>query len=347
MKVLHIIFSFMLGGAETMLADIINEQIERGHDVGLLVINSDICEDVINKVSSKAKIFRFNRKQGSMPLLLMARLNLFVMRYNPEIVHLHTHKLNGLLYVKRKRTLYTVHDLRTPMIYAKKNTMAAISDAVKEDVLSRVPNARIKTICNGIRTDLIAKRNTVNYSEPFKIVQVARLVYNKKGQDILIQAVARLIKLGRNIRLTFIGDGEDREFLKQLVNNEGISENVTFLGNIERTTIYKTLKDYDAMCHPARFEGFGLTIAEAMSAGIPLILPQGGGPWEVAGYGKYCKTFQPENIDDCAAAIQAVMDNYDDAIALAHDSIDFTEKNFSVKHMIDCYDEYYREITNS
>lgn len=347
MKILHIIFSFNRGGAETMLVDIVNEQASRGHNVEVLIINSGIDKEILSNVSSKATISRFNRQEGSMPLLLMVRLNLFVFKRNPDIIHLHNSKLAGLLYIRKKRTLYTVHDLNISMKYCYKNYMAAISHAVNEDVTSRVKNAKIRVITNGINIDKIKQRSKSKAPSTFHIVQVARLVAEKKGQDILIDALSILRDRGYNADVTFIGDGCDLDKLKQQAEKLGIADKVKFSGNLSRAEVYSTLHNYDLMCHPSRFEGFGLTIAEGMAAKLPLALPEGGGPWEVADRGHLCESFTSGDAVSCADAIARIIDNYPAALNRAEEAYKHVEKNYSVSRMVTEYDRYYSDLISN
>lgn len=329
-----------------MLVDIANEQIAQGLDVGILIINNCVNESLIVNLVPEVAVYRFNRRPGSMPLWLLAKLNNFVMRNRPDIVHLHNHKLNGLLFVKSSATLYTVHDQHMPMTYARRNRMAAISEAVRADVLNRVPNAVIRTISNGIHPEDIERRPARMPDKSFRLVQVGRLDSQKKGQDILIKALAELTRRGRNVHVCLIGDGKDRELLKELAEREGVADLVDFRGNLSRKEIYSSLKDFDAMCHPSRYEGFGLTVAEGMAAGLPLIVPSEGGPWEVVDYGRYCRSFETGDHIACADAIEWVMDHYPAALKTADSAVEYVWNNYSVSSMVRNYIDYYTEILN-
>ena len=74
MKILHLIFSFNVGGAETMLIDIINQQIQK-HKVALLIINNQYNETLIRKINSKVDIILLNRIPKSRNIVDVFRLN--------------------------------------------------------------------------------------------------------------------------------------------------------------------------------------------------------------------------------------------------------------------------------
>lgn len=339
MDILHVIFQMLTGGMETMLADIMNEQVRLGNKVELLIVNRGEDPDVMASIDPRVKITRFNRKPGAAPLLLMARLNAWMVRRRPDIIHLHMHKLTGLLRVMRSRTLFTVHDLHIPMRYAAGVNMAAISEAVSEDVRSRVKDAKIDVVINGINTRSIARRPDGGAHSPIRLVQVSRLLSEKKGQDILIDAARILKERGTDVTLTFIGDGPDRDALERRA--EGLD--VTFTGNLPRTEIYARLKDFDIMCHPARYEGFGLTVAEGMAAGLPVVLPEGGGPWEIADNGRLAEVFTPGEAEACADAIQRVVNRYEDMPV--DEAIARVGRLYSVRRTVADYQEIYKRLS--
>lgn len=340
MDIVHVIFQMMTGGIETMLVDIMNEQLSRGHRVELLIVNRGENADVMAGIDPRVRITRFNRTPGANPLLLMGRLNTWMLRRRPDIIHLHMQKLTGLLRVMRRRAVFTVHDLNIPMAYAARYNMAAISRSVAEDVSNRVSGGRVTVVCNGINTSTIAHRPDVAIGEPVRIVQVSRLLSEKKGQDILIEAAKILRDRGINVALTFIGEGPDLEALQ--TQAEGLD--VTFTGNMPRKEIYARLKEFDIMCHPARYDGFGLTVAEGMTAGLPVVVPEGGGPWEVADRGRLAEVFKSGDASECAAAIERIIGNYDAALERVAEGREYVEAHFSVKRMVSEYDALYQKI---
>lgn len=64
MHILHVQFLFITGGTETMLVDIINEQIKT-NEVSLLVINDKCNKALLDKIDSRVKIYCCGRPEGS------------------------------------------------------------------------------------------------------------------------------------------------------------------------------------------------------------------------------------------------------------------------------------------
>lgn len=343
-KVLHCIFSMQMGGAETMLVDIINGQASRGADVTLLVVNDLIDEGLMSNISKEVKVIRMNRKPGSNPVKLMWKLNRLILSIHPDITHVHNSKLCALILVNRKRLLFTVHDINIPLKYTLNIKFAAITRAVEDYIKGCVPDAKVRTVINGIHTDKVTPREDRGIPEIFKLVQVARLDATKKGQDILINAISILKKRGiTNVEVTFIGDGPDMATLRGQASRLGIDNQIHFEGLRERRHIYANLKDFDAMCHPSRWEGFGLTIAEAMAAGLPIIVTENDGPWEVADNGRLCISVPIDNPEKCADAIAALMSDYNTALRMAAEGRKFA-KRYDISNTVDNYLNLYRSI---
>ncbi len=346
-KILHCIFSMEIGGSETMLVDILNGQAERKQKVALLIVNNKYNEQLLSTISPEVRIVKLMREPGSNPLKLMWTLNRSIHQLNPDIIHVHSPKLCFLIRQKRKRMLMTVHSLFTSMKYSKNIPMVAISEAVKDYVISSVPNAKVSVIGNGIKTADIAVRPARPFGDCFKIVQVARLDFAHKGQDILLKALFQLReKRSKNVTVTFIGDGSDRRVLEAIADAYKFGDAVCFKGERDRNYIYSHLQEYDAMCHPSRSEGFGLTVAEGMAAGLPLLLTEGDGPWEVADNGRLCESFKKSNPKDCADAIERVMNDYNNASVRATIARQYVSR-YDISKTVDNYLDYYKKLLDA
>lgn len=344
LKILHVIYSLEVGGMETMLIDIANTQAEAGHRVEVLVVNDLYSPELLGKFGDRVKVTLMRRRPGSMPLLLMARLNAFVALRRPDIIHAHHPKFFKLIRLRRGRMLVTIHDVRTPLEHARGARMVAITDAVADDILNREPGASVKVIYNGIRTEALRRRGSRPASSPFRIVQLARLHHQKKGQHILIEALALLRQKGiSDISVDFIGGGDSYEYLRELARERKVGKQVNFLGIMDRDEIYGKLADYDAMVHPSVYEGFGLIVAEAMAAELPVVVTEYDGPWEVAASGNLCLSGTRENPQSFADAIEKLRNDYPRAIERAARACEYAA-GYDIRQTVDNYISYYKEI---
>lgn len=318
MKIIHITYGLGLGGIETMLHNIVNEQATLGQKIFIIVINDIINNELKNSLDPRIKFICLKRKVSSISILPFIKLNYLLFKINPDIIHLHYSSIARFIFIPSllHKTCVTQHDVcnkQNSQYLYKCKKIYAISNIVKSDI-KKWTGLDSEVVLNGIDVDKI-KHQQYSHTETklFKIVQVSRLMHEKKGQHILIHAVNKLIKQGYNqIRLDFIGDGESNEYLEILVKELDMKEYVRFLGSKDQSYIYEHLCDYNLFVQPSIYEGFGLTVTEAMAAKIPVLVSENQGPLEIIDYGKYGYSFKNKDIDDCATKIKIFLNEQND-----------------------------------
>lgn len=105
---------------------------------------------------------------------------------------------------------------------------------------------------------------------------VGRLVAQKRV-DLVLDAVARLRRQGRTVRLTVVGDGPERGNLEARARELGIDNLTKFCGSVPPAALAETIGNADVMAFPARREGLGLAAAESFMLGIPVVACMDGG----------------------------------------------------------------------
>lgn len=311
MKVVHIVFGMEYGGIETMLVNIMNEQIKHA-DISLIIVNRQEEKSITKKIDSRIQITRINRPAGSKNPFYILTLNFLLLIKNYDIIHVHIPDTIKFIFVKSiiNKMCLTVHHICTtediPYLHKYKHIFA-ISKSVQED-LGNYLKRNIPIILNGINcTDILSQKDTTK-NPTFHIVQIGRLVHTQKGQDILIEAISILHQKGfKNILVDFIGDGESKDFLKELVKSKQLESQIHFLGSKEQSYIFNHLKDYDLFVQPSRKEGFGLTVTEAMAAKVPVLVSDQEGPMEIIENGKYGYHFKSDDATNCAYEIEKIM----------------------------------------
>lgn len=346
MRILHLVPGLMTGGLETMLINIVNEQV-KNHEVHVVIVNNDYDVKLLHLIDKNVIVHFLNRPCGSKNPYYLLMLNYVIWRIHPFVVHSHHEKFIQYLFPIGYKYVLTVHGLGISIndLNRHKNVVS-ISKTIKNDVEGK-SYINSKVIYNGIKICNLKRRMTTPvYSKdnPFKIVQVSRMVHEIKGHDILINAVALLRDRGYdNICLDFIGDGDSRPFLENMVKECHLS-NVKFLGTQTVNYINQHLCDYDLLVQPSRFEGFGLTVAEAMSAKVPVIVSDCNGPLEVVDYGTCGLTFKKNSVEDCANKIEDIL-NMDagELKSQIEKALSFASNNFNIEVTSANYVEYYKE----
>jgi len=138
------------------------------------------------------------------------------------------------------------------------------------------------------------------------VISVGRLIYYK-GFEYLVQAMEKV-----DGRLLIIGDGPLRESLIQQAKARGISDRVTFLGEISDISPYYHAADVFALASVARSEAFGIVQLEAMACGTPVVNTNldSGVPF-VSLHGETGLTVPPQDPDALAFALNLLLDRND------------------------------------
>lgn len=345
MKITHCIYSFNTGGAETMLVDIMNEQVKE-HIVQLVVLNNSYSSALLSTIDKRVEVICLDRSPGSRNPWPLVRLNYLLRREKPDAIHLHSSTLSSFIFGQKNKLFYTCHAMGIQFSPAHFRKIFAISEAVAEDLKRRLAIKNVVVVPNGICCDKVKRRNAASKtpSSPFRLVNVARLDHEKKGQDILIKAVAQLKEEGvNNITVDFIGEGASLSFLQELATSLGVHHQIRFLGLKDRQYIYEHLADYDLMCHPSRYEGFGLTVAEGMAAGLPVLVSNNDGPYEIIAQGRYGYAFEQGSVEDCAKSLRNLLKDHKEALIKAQDGALHVNKLYSLQLMTSQYTKVYIE----
>jgi len=359
MKVVHIIMAFETGGSETMLIDILNLQVLK-LDVSLIIINDIHSKDLLLKIDKRVNIVLLNRKQSSKNIFKLIVLNLKLLQFQPDIIHLHN-PINLKYLFFNKKTVLTMHAMLKIRIENDPNfiqklkgfdKIVAISSSVKNDFIKNgfQNTENLLKIDNGIALDSINFKSKINQQDTFNIIQVSRLDHNVKGQHILLEAIKELIHHYqiKNIRLDFIGTGDSKPFLLQLVKKYKIEAYVRFLDFKDRDYIYENLCKYDLFVQPSLFEGFGLTVAEAMAAKIPVLVSNADGPMEIIDNGRYGYFFEIGDAKDCASMIKEIKEKPVQEISkITEIAYERVSENYSIKNTVTKYLGIYKDLLNN
>jgi glycosyltransferase involved in cell wall biosynthesis len=115
-----------------------------------------------------------------------------------------------------------------------------------------------------------------------RIIAVGSLLA-RKGYDVLIRAVATVVRTNPSAHLLLVGSGPQEQSLRLLASQLGISGAITFSGNVPRADLLGLLHSAEIFCHPARWDTFPLSPLEAMASGLPTLVSSAGALPEIVG----------------------------------------------------------------
>lgn len=127
---------------------------------------------------------------------------------------------------------------------------------------------KISVIPNGVSDDFIDLPIKKNFSKPVKFIYVGNLTKNK-SVDVILTSLGNLEN--SNFHLTIVGSGPEERCLRNLSEEFGITNNVSFLGQCAPDNIPRLLQDSDIFLFSSKNEGRPNVILEAMAAGKTIV----------------------------------------------------------------------------
>ncbi len=213
--------------------------------------------------------------------------------------------------------------------------------------IERYCGIRPQVLPNGVNTDVFkplpidsdVRQELAVADGQLVIISACRLV-GWKGLQYAIKAVARLLRKGYSVKYYIIGDGEYKETLHTLVKDLAVEKSVIFLGNMPNAVLPR----YYSLATVALFpsianETFGISIAEAMACGVPVISTTVGGIPEVLGEGSGLLV-SPENDHDLAAALEKLITDEKLRKKLGDAGRQRVSENFNWDKVVDRFERY-------
>jgi glycosyltransferase involved in cell wall biosynthesis len=186
----------------------------------------------------------------------------------------------------------------------RKATCLAVSKATASALKKCLPVQEVTVVGNGINLDLF--RTESRERKRFDAVFLGRIA-EEKGVFYLLNAWKSVVEKQPSARLLFIG-GADRVTktrLEKEVSNLQLAQNVTFVGFVSDDEMAGLLKASRIFVLPSLREGFGLVVAEAMTAGLPCIISDLPALKEI--YSSAAILVQPSNAQRLAEAITGLL----------------------------------------
>lgn len=291
MKILHIISSSGMYGAEAVILNLSRTLNESGHATALGVFsNSSNPNHQLHEAAAREGIeSHLIPCRGQIDRTAIKSIRELANRTKADVVHAHGYKADIYVYFALRGSatpfVSTCHnwidnDL-TASLYGRTDrfvlrnfaAIAAVSGAVKQRLLkSGVREDKIHLVRNGIDLrpfdNATHSRDRAPSEHPPTVGLVGRLGH-EKGVDIFLRAAALVLKDYPSAKFAVAGDGPDLEKLNMLIDELKLRESVSMLGRRDdMPAVYASL---DILVSSSRLEGLPMTILEAMASRLPLI----------------------------------------------------------------------------
>ena len=136
----------------------------------------------------------------------------------------------------------------------------------------------------GIYNSVMPTSKRVTTLDNKTLLYVGRLDFYGKGIDLLLEI---MVQTSPEWKLLLVGDGPDRALIEEKIKLSNLEQRVIMTGFANEKQLADYYSQSDILLSTSRWEGFGLTLIEAMAYGLPIIAFDNQGPKEILADGKY------------------------------------------------------------
>jgi glycosyltransferase involved in cell wall biosynthesis len=300
-----------IGGVETHVKEISERLVKAGHDVE--VITTDPTgklekRDTINGV----KVIRFRSFAPGNAYYFAPQIYFYLKKHNFDVIHAHSYHALPALFAalgkSERRLVFTPHYHRSghtafrnllhkpyrlfgKVIFSRADSVICVSEYEKKLVEAdfRVSGKTVK-IPNGISFEEFEHLRTRQKDEAIegKIGKEKILLYvgrleEYKGVQYIIQSLPEL----QGFRLKVVGKGPYEAELRSMAETLGVGERIDWLKDLSRKELLECYAHVDIFLMLSSHEAYGITVAEALAAGIPCVVAKGSALEEFVN-GKIC-----------------------------------------------------------
>ncbi len=275
MKVLHIIDSLGLGGAQTLLRGIFENQKENNNIFLFSLRRKEINIGIKNK-----NIFSCN-SESKYSFKAIKELKEIIEENNIKIIHCHLFRSQVFGFILKKiyfpkiKLLIHGHDKisRGNSFFLKAikkdiDLFIAVSNFVRDDLIRiGTDKEKITTLYNFVELERFKKKNT--FEDKFIIGFSGRII-KRKGWREIIEAIKILERSFPEIKLFIAGEGRERKKLLRLIKKYSLQDRVKYMGYISDMTSFYSSLNYILI--PSHFEPGITTLVESWAMGVPAII---------------------------------------------------------------------------
>jgi glycosyltransferase involved in cell wall biosynthesis len=145
--------------------------------------------------------------------------------------------------------------------------------------------------------------------------------------------------------LVIAGDGEQTSALRRRAQRSDLRDRVEFAGALSREAIAQWYRRAAVLCLPSIYEGFPVTIVEAMGAGLPVVATRVAGVPEAVDHGGTGLLAPPEDAAALAAAIERVLEDIDLRRRMGKAAREEFERRFTIRVVTDAHLKLYSALS--
>ncbi|MGN6298039.1 MAG: glycosyltransferase family 4 protein [Ginsengibacter sp.] len=375
MRILHLLYTQGVAGAEKHLLDLLPELKKYGIDYELLCITSPKCATLLKEycaemeqkgvkttlITSKSKIFFLSAaKKISRHLKLNKFYIVHSHLFNADLLvvlvkkfyfkkliilstkHGYEEKYQFQIGLGNRKIRYNAYYFISRWVIKQIDHNLAVSRAISDLYYHlKFSKHRMKHVHHGIRIPLNEKGKLLKGNP--KILMVGRLV-QIKGHIYLIQALPAIIKKFPELKVIIAGEGPIKNQLITQANNLNVFDHIEFVG-------FTAPRTYSSQCQlmvlPSLFESFGLVYIESFALKIPVIAFDTQAANEIIEHNKTGILVEKEDVNALAEKIIYLLESPEERKRIAENAYQRFETYYNVERMAKETVEWYHSVLKS
>lgn len=366
MRILHITSHLNLGGVPSYVISLAHSQRKRGHEV---IVAADIgpLQQQLRKFGVGFWPASLHTSAEFSPQVFMAvrALSRGLKQHPVDILHAHTRvgQVAAAWLSRRFHVPYVAtwhgffrQNLGRRLWPCTGERTIAISEPVRKHIIQDfgVSENRVRLVASGIDPEAFAKpldadakkklRQSLGLSAEGPVVGTVSRLVPSKGVEQLIRAFPRIREPIPSAQLLIVGDGPARSSLESFAAGCGVSESVIFAGAMEDIATTLSLMDVFVFL-PAKDEGFGLTLLEAMASGRPIVsIRRGGGASWVLEQSRLGSIVEPGDVTTLAGSVVELLQDPAVAKRIGARAAEVVRARFTLDRMTEEVESVYKEV---
>ncbi len=362
--ILHLTAPARIGGLERVVAALSTGHARMGHEVHVAAVveSADAADQFLAPLAARGVHVHPLVLPGRAYRRERAAVRALCRTLAPGVVHTHGYRADVVsLGIARRlgiATATTVHGFTggswrnrlyewlQVLAFRRLDAVVAVSRPLATLLRARgVPDGQLELIGNAWSPhDVLSRAESRTLlglpADAFCVGWLGRLT-REKGADVLLEAVPQL---GRDVVVSFIGDGRERRVLEDRAAVLGVSQQVRWHGMVGDAG--RTLAAFDAFVLSSRTEGTPIALFEAMAAGVPIVATRVGGIPDVIAP---CEALIVPSEDPAAvaAALCSVREDASAARARAERAAQRLAREFAVDPWLAAYETLYRQLLDA
>lgn len=361
-RVMHVILTLGVGGAEQLVYRMISSRSRSSHTVVCCLL---FVGELGEKLRREGGVLYCKNHTGGIDLGIIRWLRRIIIDENIDVVHAHTctplfYSVPAAKSVGGVKVVYTEHgrlypersswklSLINPLLAHATNSIVSISKstALAMSRYDRFPLERIQIIHNGISVpdtvrdiDPLEKKRSLGLSESCRVMGTAARIEEIKNIPMMLRVLRIVLREVPEACLLIAGTGSRLQELVACSHELGISDSVKFIGL--RSDLWELYQIMDVFLLSSFTEGISVTLLEAMASGVPAVVTDVGGNSEVVADGVTGCLIPLDDDRAMARSVVDVLTNREMALRYSSNSIERVKRFFSFDEMMKAYELLY------